>query len=244
MNYQQIYNKIIEKAKTRQIEGYTEKHHVIPKCMGGSDNKNNLVELTAREHFVCHLLLCEIYPDEVKLKQALFLMSIGKQKTKNKHYKISNRTYERLKSEYSLLLIGKPRDQKTKNKISKALKGKKLSNEIKQKISLGRKGVKSKPYKKGNEHKLFGKKKSEEHSKKIGLGHKGKKTHTVPHSEEAKLKISQSKRKWEYIEQIDKNGNIIATFNTQAEAERLYKGVSNVLCGLTKTAKGYFWRHR
>lgn len=244
MNYQRIYNQIIERAQKRQLEGYVEKHHLVPRCLGGSDDKENLVELTAREHFLCHQLLCEIYPDSEKLKYALYLMNIGKQKNKNANYQISSRTYERLKKEHSLLITGKPKDQKTKNKISKALKGKKLSDEIKQKISLGRKGIKSKSHKKGNEHKLFGKKKSEEHSKKIGLGHKGKKTHVIPHNEETKQKISKSKRKWTYIEQIDKNGNIVKIFNTQAEAEKLFKGVSNVLCGLAKTAGGYFWRHK
>jgi len=108
MDYQKIYNQIIERAKIRQIKGYKEKHHIIPKCIGGINDKENLIELTAREHFICHQLLCEIYPDEFKLKQALFLMSIGKQKIKDKHYKISNRVYDRLKSEYSLLITGKP----------------------------------------------------------------------------------------------------------------------------------------
>jgi len=56
MNYQKIYDQIIERAKNRKLEGYKEKHHIIPKCLGGPDNKENLVELTAREHFLCHLL--------------------------------------------------------------------------------------------------------------------------------------------------------------------------------------------
>jgi hypothetical protein len=84
MDYQRIYNQIIERAKTRQLDGYKEKHHIVPKCLGGSNDKINLVELTAREHFICHVLLCEIYPKENKLKHALFLMAIGKQKIKEK----------------------------------------------------------------------------------------------------------------------------------------------------------------
>ena len=82
MNYQKIYNQIIERAKNRQLEGYKEKHHVIPKCIGGLNDKENLVELTAREHFLCHRLLCEIYPNNQKLLWALWLMAIGKQKNK------------------------------------------------------------------------------------------------------------------------------------------------------------------
>ena len=78
MDYQKIYNQIIERAKNRILECYKEKHHIVPKCLGGDNNENNLVELTAREHFLCHMLLCEIYPNENKLKHVLFLMAIGK----------------------------------------------------------------------------------------------------------------------------------------------------------------------
>ena len=54
MNYEKIYNQIIERAKNRVLEGYGEKHHIIPKCMGGKNNLDNLVNLTAREHFLSH----------------------------------------------------------------------------------------------------------------------------------------------------------------------------------------------
>jgi len=135
MDYQKIYNQIIERAKNRMLEGYKEKHHIIPKCLGGDNSENNLVELTAREHFLCHMLLCEIYPNENKLKHALFLMAIGKQKIKEKTYVIGSRVYERLKSEYSQMLIGKKQSQETREKKSKSMKGKIVSNETKQKIS-------------------------------------------------------------------------------------------------------------
>jgi hypothetical protein len=121
MDYQKIYNQIITKAKNRYIDGYVEYHHIFPKCLGGEDNKENLVALTAREHFICHQLLCEIYPNEPKLKHALFLMSTGKQKKKNKQYEISSRTYQRLKLEYSLFLTGKKQSKETKDKKSKKM---------------------------------------------------------------------------------------------------------------------------
>jgi hypothetical protein len=122
MNYNKIYNQIVERAKNRMLEGYIEKHHIIPKCIGGTNDEINTIALTAREHFLCHLLLCEIYPDESKLKYALFLMSIGKQKNKNKHYKINNRLYERLKLEYALFLTGRKQSDKTKLKKSESMK--------------------------------------------------------------------------------------------------------------------------
>jgi hypothetical protein len=49
--YQIKYDKFIENRKNRILNGYTETHHIIPKCLKGSDEKFNLIELTPREHF-------------------------------------------------------------------------------------------------------------------------------------------------------------------------------------------------
>ena len=139
MNYQKIYDQIIKQAKTRKLDGYKEKHHIIPKCIGGLDTKENLVELTAREHFICHRLLCEIYPDNLKLKYALVLMNIGKQKHKDADYQISSRVYSILKEEHSLLMKG------NKNCV-----GMKHSEETKKKI--GEKNKHNKPEGFGKKH--------------------------------------------------------------------------------------------
>ena len=62
MNYNKIYNDLIEKARNRvSIDGYYEVHHIIPKCLNGNDEPSNLVKLTAREHFIAHLLLANIH---------------------------------------------------------------------------------------------------------------------------------------------------------------------------------------
>jgi hypothetical protein len=61
MDYQKIYNKIIENRKQNVPAGYSEKHHIIPRCLGGNDNAQNIVKLTAREHFICHYLLAKMY---------------------------------------------------------------------------------------------------------------------------------------------------------------------------------------
>ena len=71
MNYEKVYNAIIEKAKLREeIKAYYEKHHIIPKSLGGVDAEENLVELTFKEHFICHRLLTKIYPKENKMHYA------------------------------------------------------------------------------------------------------------------------------------------------------------------------------
>lgn len=63
MNYSKLYDDIIKNRQRCPLKnGYTEKHHINPKCLGGKDTKDNLVLLTAREHFICHYLLIKIYP--------------------------------------------------------------------------------------------------------------------------------------------------------------------------------------
>lgn len=77
MNYKRIYDNLIERAKTRTIDGYTEKHHIIPRCMNGSDDDRNLVRLTPEEHYIAHLLLVKIYPDNSKLVYAANMMCVS-----------------------------------------------------------------------------------------------------------------------------------------------------------------------
>ena len=62
MNYHRIYKALIERARDRNVLGYTERHHVIPVCMGGSNAKTNLVDLTPEEHFLAHALLVKMHP--------------------------------------------------------------------------------------------------------------------------------------------------------------------------------------
>ena len=95
MNYQNIYDAIIEKFRNAVPHGYYEVHHTIPRCLGGGNEKENLVNLPARYHFVAHLCLAKIYKDKAdgKLTIAAFLMSKD-----NKH---GSREYEWLRTEYS-----------------------------------------------------------------------------------------------------------------------------------------------
>lgn len=100
MNHQKVYNELISKAKFRELNTYTEKHHILPKCMGGNNDIDNLVNLTAREHFIAHLLLVHIYPNNQKLKIALWAMTNGwTSKFNNRNHLISSRMYEFAKVE-------------------------------------------------------------------------------------------------------------------------------------------------
>lgn len=252
MNYQKIYYQIIERAKTRQIEGYVEKHHIIPKCLGGFNDKENLVKLTAREHFLCHMLLCEIYPNEPKLKYALYLMNIGKRKYKEANYKISNRVYERLKLESSKL-------------ISNHLKGRKLTEEHRKIISNYHLGAKRNKVwvdnmkgKRGSQPnmKIL---KSEETKQKISKSMIGKSWSLSQSSLESKRKLcfQNEKRNKKIglshnipILQYDLQNNFIKEWSSVKEANLHLNKQSNAssisLCckGIYKKAFGYRWKYK
>jgi len=74
MNYQLIYNRLCKRGQERVLESYTEKHHIVPRCMGGSNEVSNLTDLTWREHQLAHKLLTKIFPENVKLARAANMM--------------------------------------------------------------------------------------------------------------------------------------------------------------------------
>jgi hypothetical protein len=180
------YTAITDRARTRKLEGYTERHHVIPKSLNGSDDKNNLVDLTAREHFICHWLLTKMYTGEAKAKMVYALNGMKRNGKFTQRYEtlITSRVYESLKKEFSIVHSAtmKGRDpwnrgipiteeQREKNRI--AATGKKRSAEAIAKAVA----------------KQLGQKRSEETKLKMSLSAKGKPK--GPMSEENKLKISQ-----------------------------------------------------
>ena len=78
--YEKRYNRVINHFKNIQLEGYTENHHIIPRCMGGNDSKENLVRLTAKAHYVAHHLLYKAFPGNKKLANAFGMMLCGGKK--------------------------------------------------------------------------------------------------------------------------------------------------------------------
>lgn len=121
VNYKRIYDQIIERAKFRSLEGYKEKHHIIPKCIGGIDKKENIVELTAREHFLCHKLLVLIYPNKKCLIYALWMMSNG---TRNNYLEVSTKDYEYSRNLYSEHRKGFIYTKDSRKKMSESQKSK------------------------------------------------------------------------------------------------------------------------
>jgi hypothetical protein len=84
VDYQKIYNRLIERAKTRITSDYTEKHHIVPRCLGGSDDPSNLVCLTPEEHYLAHQILTKLHPSHKGLAKAAHMMCTGR--PTNKYY--------------------------------------------------------------------------------------------------------------------------------------------------------------
>jgi len=206
MNYKRQYDLLIEKAQHRDaLQGYTELHHIIPRCMGGSDSPENLVSLTAREHYLAHRLLYMHYKTP-KLAYAWKAMYWSNPKKR----KLTSRQYEKIKVAISESLTGrpvKPFTEEHRKNISKAQKGKVLSEEHRKKISdAGRKRVfseetrakisqalRGKPVSDETKQKLSEVRKgrilTKEHREKLSLAFKGK-----PITEEHRKKISKTKQ--------------------------------------------------
>ena len=119
MNYNKIYDSIIDRAKNRSLDTYTETHHIIPRCMGGSDDETNLVKLTYREHFIAHWLLHRIYPNNRKIAFAFTAMTMGRFKRRlvDTQWTPSSRQLEELKLARLSARRGKPHSKETKMKI-------------------------------------------------------------------------------------------------------------------------------
>lgn len=125
MDHQRIYNEIIDRALLRRVEGYTEKHHIIPKCLGGSNDKINIVRLTAREHFLCHWLLFRAYPHNRKLAIAFDRMVKGGSKAQPR-YVPSSRVIAEAREASSTARRGVKRPS-----VSAKLKGRVVTDETK-----------------------------------------------------------------------------------------------------------------
>ena len=98
MNYQTTYDRIINCAKLRipDLSIHYDRHHIVPRSMGGSDDPTNLVKLTDREHFVVHKLLWKIHRNR-SMTSALWIMS----QNRRYHYReMNSNRYAELREEF------------------------------------------------------------------------------------------------------------------------------------------------
>ena len=128
--YKTWHDNIIARGKNRILTGYKEKHHIIPKSLGGNNSKDNLVELTAREHFMVHMLLCKFTTGQAKMKMSYAFHAMCTFKNAERYNKVNSRLVEKIRSNFKFT-------KEHKQKLSKAQIGNKKA--VGNTNNLGRK---------------------------------------------------------------------------------------------------------
>lgn len=196
--YRNIYIKLIFRCQNMtdsELSGYNERHHILPKCMGGGNSKDNLVLMPVRYHVIAHMVLSKAYPDNVNLKIAVFCMvSTGHEKRFSELNKMfSSREIQEIRQKIAKETSGENspnygiiRSEEFKEKVRQANIGKTASEETKAKMSSIRKGEKNPN---------FGKHLSEETKKKISKSNTGRKL------------TAEQRKLWSDIKRGEKNSN-------------------------------------
>ena len=112
--YNKWYNQIIDRAKGRVLKPPFERHHIKPRSLGGTDDRENIAFITPREHFICHWLLIKMTTgeDHYKMLNALRMMRAENPGQKRYQTKITSRVYESIKLEYARLQSDRIRGEK------------------------------------------------------------------------------------------------------------------------------------
>lgn len=204
--YKSWYDSIIQKAKVRNLSGYKEKHHIFPRCLGGKDIKTNLVKLTAREHFIVHMLLCKFTKGQARIKMLYAFNFMSVVRNKNRDYKINSKIAQKLRLEF---FNNKPKHtSESKLKMSRSRLGMKLSKETRKKVGLAQIGNK----------KALGLKHSEETKNRIRNANKGNK-HTLGMiciNKNGKTIMIQKDQKEKYLDMGYKLGKLRSCFRRSA----------------------------
>jgi len=166
MNYSAHYDRLIARARNRVLEGYCERHHVRPRCLGGDNSSSNVVRLTPEEHYVAHQLLVKMHPGNAKLVYAAQRMTHGGnfQARNNRLYgwirkkfraHAADRERGKVRSPESIAKRtarqrGIKRTPETKAKMAAAQLGKKHSPETRAKIAASHIGIKHTPVARAN----------------------------------------------------------------------------------------------
>lgn len=179
--YSRWYFRLMETRKSLRRDDYLEKHHIIPRALGGSNARFNLVNLTAREHFIAHMLLPKMLQQPQKRKmQFAFMFMMGRGRGKGRQLYIpSSRIFEIYRKECVAANTGRKwsDEQREKMRKRKIVTGRKPSLETRIKMSEAQK--RRQPPSEQTKAKIAkahkGKKLSPEHIEKLRAANIGKK---------------------------------------------------------------------
>lgn len=181
LTYDEFINNILEtRGRFACGEEYHERHHIVPKCLGGADDEDNLIDLFAKEHFEAHRLLALENLDNDSLSYAWTMMAFVKDKNQER-YELTPEEYEEARIRQSEVTSRRTRelwsDDAYRKRVGETHKRENLSEETLAKLAEASRGRKH----------------TEEEKRKIGDVHRGKLV-----SEETRQKLSAaSKKTWE-----------------------------------------------
>ena len=248
MTYKEFIDNILSTRGRYGIKSpeYYEVHHIMPKCLGGSDDSNNKIRLYAKEHYEAHRLLAIENPDNEKLVYSWWCFANGWNPKNRERYTVTADEYEEAKIQYVKMMSeknsgensmfygrhlfgednphwGKKHSEETKKLLSKLAKQRKVSDETKEKISKTLKSQHRTAWNKGA-------KLSPEHYAKII---------------EALNKCCEAKKI--PVKQYDLQGKYIQTWPSAADAGKSLgiKGAHITDCCNYKRnlCKNYIWRY-
>lgn len=212
------------KAWRRKIvKGYYETHHAVPKCLGGWESRDNLVRLTAAEHYIAHLLLMKMYPENKKMALPVILMA------KNIGIGKKNKLVAKARELAAESHRGQKRSEETKKKISDAaLNSYKLNPERGEATAKRNRSAiitdefrkKMSEIGKGKPGPMTGRNHSEDSKNKISLALAGNQ-YAVGHrhTEEMKAKFSEQRKGNKYAEGLKHSD---ATKKIMSEKSKAY----------------------
>jgi hypothetical protein len=232
--YFKWYNQIITQAKALKnfrITGYFEKHHILPRSLGGTNNQDNIVKLTAREHFVCHRLLvkCTSGKNKSKMARAVFRTS-HRSKNHKDLVKITSKAYEQIKKDFSI----------AQSHLNKGKKPYEMTDKIRSNMSKARMGVvriQSDEEKQLRSINQKGRFVSEQTKAKISFAHKGK--INGPRTEEIKKAISNSNTGKHHT--VETKDNLSKTIKNLYDSDPTYKDRISKSVSIANTGK--VWMH-
>jgi hypothetical protein len=141
--YRRCYVRIIDRARARTNHTqYVERHHIMPRSLGGADDAVNLVSLTYREHFLAHWLLTKFTEGEnrLRMKRALWAMSWNSKTHERRitgwRFDVAKKAIRDLGQLVGMMGRGKPKSEEHRRKISDALRGKKKSEAHRAKLRM------------------------------------------------------------------------------------------------------------
>jgi hypothetical protein len=134
VNYQVVHDAIIQRARDRAaVLGYAEKHHVIPKSLGGSSKPDNLVRLTFREHFLVHWLLTKLTVGPARCKMQFAMLRLSSRGHQGRI--ITSWQYAVVRRAQREAAYERPYTESTRRKVRVAMSGRKFSPEHRAALS-------------------------------------------------------------------------------------------------------------